>query len=56
MGFITMEKVIKSNRLKKETCDRCVERLKEILSDEQIHAFEDAFYSATDGYMFSERS
>lgn len=50
-----MEKVIKSNRLKKETCDRCVEKLKEILSDEQIHVFEDAFYSSSDGILFSER-
>lgn len=54
-GIFTMMKVIESNRLKKKICDRCIERLKDTLNAEQIRKFEEAFYSATDGYLFSER-
>lgn len=54
-GIFTMMKVIESNRLKKKTCDRCIERLKDTLNAEQIRKFEEAFYSASDGYLFSER-
>jgi len=50
-----MMKVIESNRLKKKICDRCIERLKDTLNAEQIRKFEEAFYSASDGYLFSER-
>lgn len=50
-----MIRKIKSNRLKKDACDRCVDRLRGILSDEQLHIFESAFYAATDGIVFSER-
>lgn len=53
-GILTMMKVIKSNRLKKKTCDHCVERLKDTLNAEQIQEFEKAFYAASDGYLFSE--
>lgn len=55
IGIFTMRKVVKSNSLKKKTCDRCVERLKDTLSAEQIQEFEKAFYAASDGYLFSER-
>ena len=54
-AIFTMMKVIESNRLKKKTCDRCIERLKDTLNAEQIRKFEEAFYSASDGYLFSER-
>ena len=54
-GIFTMMKVIESNRLKKKTCDRCIERLKDTLNAEQIRKIEEAFYSASDGYLFSER-
>lgn len=54
-GIFTMMKVIESNRLKKKICDRCIERLKDTLNAEQIRKFEEAFYSASDGYLFSER-
>ena len=50
-----MMKVIESNRLKKKTCDRCIERLKDTLNAEQIRKSEEAFYSASDGYLVSER-
>lgn len=49
-----MMKVVKSNSLKKKTCDRCIERLKDILNAEQIKKFEEAFYTASDGYLFSK--
>lgn len=54
-GILTMMKVVKSNSLKKKTCDRCVERLKDTLNAEQIRKFEEAFYAASDGYLFSKR-
>lgn len=53
-GILTMMKVIESNRLKKKACDRCVERLKDTLNAEQIKKFEEAFYAASDGYLFSK--
>lgn len=54
-GIFTMRKVAKSNSLKKKTCDSCVERLKDTLNAEQIRKFEEAFYAASDGYLFSKR-
>ncbi len=54
-GILTMRNVVKSNHLKKKVCNRCVERLKGILSAEQIREFQNAFYEASDGYLFSER-
>lgn len=53
-GIFTMMKVIESNRLKKKTCDCCIERLKDTLNAEQIKKFEEAFYAASDGCLFSE--
>lgn len=53
-GMLAIMKVARSNHLKKKTCDRCVERLKDTLSAEQIQEFEKAFYAASDGYLFSE--
>lgn len=54
-GIFTMKKVVESNRLKKKICDCCVERLKDTLNAEQIRKFEEAFYAASDGYLFSKR-
>ena len=55
MPVITMEDIIESNRLKKEACDNCKEDLKDKLTPEQLKKFEDAFYSAANGYLFSRK-
>lgn len=55
MPVVTMEDIIESNRLKKEACDNCKEDLKDKLTQEQLQKFEDAFYSAAKGYLFSRK-
>lgn len=55
MAAITMEDIIESNRLKKEACDNCKEDLKDKLTPEQLQKFEDVFYTAANGYLFSQK-
>lgn len=55
MATITMEDIIESNRLKKEACDNCKEDLKDKLTPEQLQKFEDVFYTAAKGYLFSRK-
>lgn len=55
MAAITMEDIIESNRLKKEACDNCKDALKNKLTPEQLQKFEDAFYSASKGCLFSRK-
>lgn len=45
----------KSNQIKQKACEDCKERLKGVLSDEQIQVFESAFYRASKGYIFREK-
>ena len=44
-----------SVRLKKETCKNCMEKLKGILSDDQLKQFEDAFHVAAEEYTFRRK-
>ncbi len=55
MAAITIEEIIESNRIKKEACNNCKEELKDKLTQEQLQKFEDAFYSAAKGYLFSRK-
>ena len=45
------EYIKESNRIKKEACKNCMEQLKDVLLDKQLEQFEDAFYSAVNGYI-----
>ena len=54
-SIIKIEKAIRSNQLKKKVCDSCVERLKGVLTNEQIKKFKEAFYGTSEEYLFSER-
>ena len=49
------EYIKESNRIKRETCKSCMEQLKGILSNEQLEKFEDAFYSAVNGYILKRK-
>lgn len=49
------EYIKESNRIKKETCKSCMEQLNGILSNEQLEKFEDAFYSAVNGYILKRK-
>lgn len=49
------EYIKESNRIKKEMCKSCMEQLKDLLSSEQMQKFEDAFYSAVDGYILKRK-
>ena len=55
MAAITIEEIIESNRIKKEACNNCKEELKDKLTPEQLQKFEDAFYSASKGYLFKRK-
>lgn len=44
-----------SKNQKKEACDNCKEDLKDKLTPEQLQKFEDAFYSAAKGCLFSRK-
>lgn len=52
---ITLEDIRESNRIKRETCKNCIEQLKDVLSDNQLEQFEDAFYSAVNGYILKRK-
>lgn len=52
MSAITMEQMIRSNAIKKETCNKCKEDLQNILTQEQLQKFEEVFYSATKNHVF----
>lgn len=51
----TIEDIIASNRIKKEACESCKKDLQGILTSEQLEKFEDAFYSAAKGYIFTRK-
>ena len=51
----TIEKIIESNRIKKEACNNCKNALKDKLTPEQLDKFEDIFYSVSEKYLFSKR-
>ena len=55
MPAITMDKIIESNRLKKEAVENCKDALKDKLTPEQLQKFEDVFYSTAKGYLFSRK-
>lgn len=54
METTTMEKVKESNRLKEKACENCMRELEGILSDKQMQQFREAFYTASEGYLFRE--
>lgn len=54
MGTTTMEKVKESNRLKEKACNNCMEKLNGVLSDGGMQQFREAFYAASEGYLFRE--
>lgn len=51
----TMEQIIESNRIKEEACNRCIEDLEGILTEEQLEHFKNAFMDAANGYIFSKK-
>ncbi|MFR8473865.1 MAG: hypothetical protein ACLVCT_02960 [Lachnospira sp.] len=51
----TMEDIIESNRIKKETWESCRKDLQGILISDQLEKLEDAFYSAAKGYIFRRK-
>ena len=55
MSAITMEQIISSNALKKETCNKCKEELQNIFTKEQLQKFEKIFYSVSKNYVFTRK-
>lgn len=49
----TIEKIIESNRIKKEACNNCKNALKDKLTPEQLD--KDIFYSVSEKYLFSRK-
>lgn len=55
MENITLKAIQESNRIKREGVQNCKEKLKGVLSDKQLEVFEDAFYKATENYIFKKK-
>ena len=53
MPAITMDKIIESNRLKKEALENCKRDLQGKLSQEEVREFEKIFYEVSAKYLFS---
>lgn len=52
-----LEKIMESDRLKKEACENCVkDLLKENFTKEDIQIFREIFYSNARGYLFVQES
>lgn len=51
----TIEKIIESNRIKKEVIKNCRSDMKDKLTPEQLDKFEDIFYSVSEKYLFSRK-
>lgn len=47
--------LLESYRIKRKTCEKCKEQLKNVLSDKQLQLFEDIFYKESEKYIFQER-
>ncbi len=54
MGVMTMSD-IQSDQLKKEACNNCIERLRDVLTDGKLKEFEEAFYKEVDRVVFTGR-
>lgn len=55
MATITMNDIIKSDRIKREVIRNCKRDLKGKLTPEQLDKFEDIFYSVSEGFLFSRK-
>ena len=55
MKIRELDNLEKSNQLKEEACESCMELLKDDLTDEQLHKFVDIFDSVTRQYLFKEK-
>lgn len=54
MENFAREDMKESNRLKEKACENCMRELEGILSDKQMQQFKEAFYTASEGYLFRE--
>lgn len=45
----------KSDSIKYNTCEKCKDQLKSVLSDKQLQLFEDTFYKVAKDYVFKEK-
>ena len=55
MMLLTLKDIRESERLKKEVCESCMERLRDIFTDEQLEKFEFVFYSAVKEYILKRK-
>ena len=55
MPAITMDKIIESDRLKKEAVENCKRDLQGKLSQDELQKFEKVFYEVSAKYLFSRK-
>ena len=55
MGNFTKEDIRESSRLKEKACENCMGKLKGTVSEEEKQQFREAFYTASEGYIFREK-
>lgn len=54
MENFAREELEESNRLKEKACEDCMRELEGVLSDGQMQQFREAFYTASEKYLFRE--
>lgn len=55
-NIITMSDVKESDRLKRDALHNTLESVKDLLTDEQVEKFKEAFYFGTEGYLFRRKA
>ncbi|EOS46890.1 hypothetical protein V1226_09555 [Lachnospiraceae bacterium JLR.KK009] len=55
MGNFTKEDIRESSRLKEKACENCMGKLKGTVSEEEKQQFREAFYTASEGYLFRKK-
>lgn len=55
MVNISLEELEESSRLKEKACENCMGKLKGTVSEEEKQQFREAFYTASEGYIFREK-
>lgn len=55
MNVLSIEEIRESNRLKKETCESCIEGLRGTLSEEQLKKFEEVFYMSAANVILEKK-
>lgn len=55
MGNFAGKELEESSRLREKACGNCMGKLKGVLPDREVQQLQEAFYAATEGYIFRKK-